>query len=287
MKKSRIGFVAGLVALAIFAGSCDALFTNQFKVLGLGQVTSEVLSDAVVNGDVSTIIQQSGFGTGTISPSFIEAVTASADTTQQVLDLLQETIDDPETPPEQAEAAQVLAIEIQLEASGAKAFIDNIVNAIASIDLQNFDISNPASLNTLLNALFPPKSVKTLPEGWTRDEIAIIIDTLIALDDDIAQLVGRMVGQAFLNQGVDAGWLAQVGTLVTVLKQLTPSAFYPTTGYAIAALIDEFDPDTTDPYMYINIPDSLMDDLANDPELQALFAAAGMDLQAIIQSFGG
>ncbi len=287
MKKSRLSLIAALLVLAMLAGSCDALFTNQFKVLGLGQVTSEALSAAVLDGDVDTIIEESGFGDGEISESFIEAVTASEETTQQVLDLLQDTIDDPETPPEEAEAAQVLAIEIQLEASGAKDFIDNIVDAIASIDLENFDISDPDSLNSLLNALFPPKSVKTLPAGWTRAEIAVIIDTLISLDDDIAQLVGRMIGEAFLNDGVDAGWLAQVGTVITLLKQVSPTAFYLTTGDAIAALIDEFDPATTDVDMYLNIPDTLLDDLAGDPELVALFAAAGMDLQAIIAQFVG
>ena len=292
MKRSSFALFLTLIAVALLATSCDTLFTNQFKVLGLGQVASNTLSNAVTNGDTGTIIAESGIDTGAISDSFITAVTSSTETTKAVLDQLQTTVDNPATPPATVEAAEVLIVQIQLEASGAKTMIDNIVAAISTFDFTpaNFNINNPQNLSDLLAALFPARSGRlTLPAGWTAGEVGTIIDTLVSLDDDLAALIAGMVGGQYINSGVDAGWLAQVGTFIRVLKRLSPVNPAETLGTAIARLITDFNiaaPLLTNPLLYINVPADLVNDLKVDVRLNALFAAAGMNLTDLLAGFG-
>lgn len=44
MKRNHIVLFLGAVLIAVLMGSCDALFTNQFKAAGLGQPTTEQLA---------------------------------------------------------------------------------------------------------------------------------------------------------------------------------------------------------------------------------------------------
>jgi hypothetical protein len=184
----------------------------------------------------------------------------------------------------------VLIVQIQLEASGAKTMIDNIVSAIATVDFTTFNINNPADLNSLLAALFPARSGRlTLPDGWIPADVGAIVDVLVGLDDNLAALIAGMVGGQYLNAGVDAGWLAQVGTFISVLKRLSPVNPAETLGDAVARLIADFDlnnPTGIDPTTYITIPAALVNDLKADTQLNALFSAAGMSLTDLFAGFG-
>lgn len=282
MKRTHIAVFAGITAIALLLGSCDALFTNQFKELGLGQVTSQTLVDAINQGDVDTIIKQSGLESGEVSKSFIEAATQSEEIATQVITALQAAINDPATPPATVQASQALVIEIKLEMSGANNLIRNIVTAIAEIDFQNFDpLGTPADLTNLLKALFPPRDAKALPEGWTEAEIADLIDEIIALEGDIAAIGEHMQEYGQLVAGIDAGWFAQVGTIVSILNQVTPKAPFTTTGEAIASIIA----DPVNPETKIEISATILDDVSNDAALGALFSAAGWNLADLIAMF--
>ncbi|MCX7026429.1 MAG: hypothetical protein NT061_02820 [Spirochaetes bacterium] len=289
MKRNHLALLAGIVVMALLASSCDTLFTNQFKALGLGQVASNTLSNAVANHDSDTILVASGFYSGAISPSFINAVTTDPTTAANVLAQLQTTVTtsaDPAT----VEAAEVLIVQIQLETSGAKTMIDNIVTAIGSVDFSTFNINSPSDLNSLLMALFPPRAGRlALPTGWTSANISTVIDTLVRLDGNIADLVRGFVNRAYRNSVVDAGWLAQVGIFITVLKSISFVSPYTTTGQAVAAMMDDFDPDNTtnfDPMHYVTIPSHLLDQIKADAQLNALFFAAGMNLTDLFAGFG-
>jgi hypothetical protein len=290
MKRSKFAIILTLIAVAFLATSCDTLFTNQFKELGLGQISSASLSTAAQNGDSATLIAESGLGSGEISQSFLDAVTSSEDTANKVVAALEAAAADPASPPATVEAAQVLIVQIQLETSGAKTMIDNIVTAIATVDFATFNINNPGDLNSLLAALFPARSGRlALPQGWTSDDVAGIVDVLVSLEDNFASLVANMVGGAYINSGVDAGWLAQVGTFISVMKRLSPVNPAETLGVAVGRLITDFDPDhpeSIDPTTYVTIPADLISDLKSDAQLIALFSAAGMDLTSLLAGFG-
>ena len=288
MKRGNFALILVLVGVALLATSCDTLFTNQFKVLGLGQVASDALSNAVATGGTAgaaTVIAESGIGSGTISESFIQAATTDPVTAQKVIDLLTTTAADPASPPATVEAAKVLIVEITLQESGAKTLIDNIINAVATVDLSTFNISNPADLNGLLAALFPPKAI---PAGWTQTEIADIIDQVVGMDANFTEIYNGVVANhgGFLNEGVDAGWLAQVDFMITVLRQVSPvNPPYATVGKALAQMINDY-PLVLNYNSYISVSTvTIITDIRTNVQLNALFTAAGMDLNTLLDGF--
>ena len=304
MKVRNIALAFGAAALILLMGSCDALFSNQFKTWGLGQVTNATIIDAVHSEDVAAILEQSGLEEGGISESFLNAATQDEKTAKAVTDLLQATIDNatPDTPPETIQAAQVLIIEIELEMNGGGDFIANIVDAISAIDFDTFDFSDPATITNIFAALFPSRDAKTLPEGWSQADIAELINNVAALRTNIDDLIATFqdVGNQFLPNGVDAGWMAQVGAVVRILNMVTPNTVnYPyidpdhpengNIGDRGAALADLIDDGTTDPNSvfigdYITNTDSIVEAIIADEGLNALLLAAGWDLPAIIQA---
>ena len=44
MKRNHLALFVGVVLITMLMGSCDALFTNQFKAAGLGQPTADQLA---------------------------------------------------------------------------------------------------------------------------------------------------------------------------------------------------------------------------------------------------
>lgn len=281
MKRQNVVMLI-MVALVIgLMGSCDALFENQFKLAGLGQVAGEDLADS----DAASLIEQSGLeGTG-ISESFIEAALSDPVVTAEILATLDAVANDPESPPEVVQAAEAIIIEIQLVESGGKEFIDNIVEAIATIDFETFDLSDPDTLSNLLAALFPARS---LPAGWTQADIALVINSIYDLNDNFINLIDSIDESGlFVANGIDAGWLAQVGAMVTILHEVTPlygaGVNPPNIGDSLAALI-EFPEDYAD---YISFdPDTIADSILGNPNLLALFEAAGLDIEELMAGFG-
>ncbi|MFA6366177.1 MAG: hypothetical protein WCX13_03195 [Candidatus Hydrogenedentales bacterium] len=278
MKRNHMMLFIGAALIALLMGSCDTLFTNQFQTLGLGQVSYQMIQDAVAGG-TGAIIAQSGLEEGGISPSFLAAATATEDTADEVKAVLQATVNNPAAPPEEKQAAQVLIIEIELEMNGGNDLIDNIVGAIGTIDFNNFSLSNSSDLASLLSSLFPAKGAKVLPEGWDQAQIAAVLDGIANSEGRFSDLAQFLVAGNYSVPGIDAARLAQVGTIANILSRIG-HATYPTIGAALADLIDDvtgFAGPGTFPYdTYIQVPSSLMDDIKADPELRSLFGAAGL-----------
>ncbi len=291
MKVRKIALVLGAVALILVLGSCDALFSNQFKTWGLGQVTNATINTAVTNGDVAAILEQSGLEEGGISDSFLNAATQDQETADAVKTLLQKTIDNAaanDTPPETVQAAQVLIIEIDLKMSGGDTFISNIVDAISTLDFNNLNFSDPDTITNLFVKLFPSRTAKALPDGWTEVQIADLIDSVAGLNGNIQGLVATLDDPAvgrYLPNGIDPGWIAQVGAMVRILNLVEyNSTRYASVGTALAALINA----GTEPNAVIEITDyitnagTLLDAIVTDPGLNALMLAAGWDLSQFI-----
>lgn len=287
MKRNHTMLFIGAALIALLMGSCDTLFTNQFETLGLGQVSLQMIEDAVAGG-TDAIIAESGLEEGGISPSFLAAATATPETAKLVTDELQETVNDTSAPPEERQAAQVLIIEIELEMNGGNDLIDNIVGAIGGIDLDNFNIGDPTDLANLLASLFPPKGVRALPEGWTVEDVAAVLDGIAASQDRFAELVTFMVDGGYSVPGIDAGRLAQVGIIANILDRVDPVSPYASTGIALATLIEAAttNPEIINPWAYIVQNTELINEIKADPALQELFTAAGLDLVALLNTFG-
>lgn len=292
MKRNHIGALLGAVLVVAILGSCDAMFTNQFQTWRLGQVNQDTLLAAANSGDVATLIAESGLTSGEgVSPSFLAAATSNAETANEIKTVLQDTVDDPAATPEEKQAAEVLLIEIELEMNGGNDLIDNIVVAIGGIDFKNFNIGNPSDLANLLSSLFPAKGIRALPSGWTVDQVAAVLDGIAASQDRFAELVQFMGDSGYSIPGIDAGRLAQVGTIANILSRVGfVSPAYTSIGDALANLIndvtDSLDPEHFPFELYIQVPPSLIDDMKADTGLQELFTAAGLDLVALLNTFG-
>ena len=292
MKVRNIALALGAVALVLLLGSCDALFSNQFKSWGLGQVTNATINTAVTDGNVAAILAQSGLEQGGISPSFLNAATQDQKTADDVKKLLNDTIADPSTPDETKQAAQVLVIEIDLKMSGGDSFIGNIVDAIKAIDIKNInnmDFSDPTVITNLFAALFPARGAKTLPAGWSRADIALLINNVAGLGPNIDAMIATFQanGDEFLPAGVDTGWMAQVGTVVRILNAVAyNSTNYGSLGDALAALIDNGTTDSNGIVIgdYITNSSTILDTIKSDVGLKALLKAAGWDLDQLTNS---
>lgn len=290
MKRNHTMLFIGAALIALLMGSCDTLFTNQFETLGLGQVSLQMIEDAVAGG-TDAIIAESGLEEGGISPSFLAAATATPETANEVKAVLQETVDNPAASDEEKQAAQVLIIEIELEMNGGNDLIDNIVVAIGGIDFNNFNMGDPSDLANLLASLFPPKGAKVLPEGWTVEQVAAVLDGLAESQDRFEDLAQYLVDGGYSVPGIDAGRIAQVGTIAYILSQvgfITPA--YTSIGDALAHLIDDvtdsIDPEHFPYQTYIQVPPTLIDDMKADLALQDLFTAAGLNLVELLDTFG-
>lgn len=289
MKRNQIALLLGAVLIVMVMGSCDSLFTNQFQTWRLGQVSKDSLVAAANSGDVATLIAESGLNSGEgVSPSFLAAATVDQTTANEIIAALETAATAPGAAPETVQAAEALIIEIQLEVSGGKEFVDNIVTAWSDIDFTSLDISQPSSLASLISALFPARGARTLPNGWTEADIAAIINGILAVNGNLESLAGTLTSnQNYLVSGIDAAWLAQVGVIVAVLQEIdyvTPN--YDNLGDALAYLMADSDP-VANYASYISVDSAnFLSDIQENQTLQGLFTAAGLDLNQIILTFG-
>jgi hypothetical protein len=143
-------------------------------------------------------------------------------------------------------------------------------------------------LNRLLAALLPEGAKQiTYPEGWSDARLAELLDSLDAMGDDFVALAGVIEANAgtLSNLNLDAGWYAQVGTLVRVLNalelQLTAPLEVTTKGEGVVYILNSSNPQADVTLIFGNV-DDIIDELAADNVLIQLFSAAGIDLQAIL-----
>ena len=288
MKRNRVALFIGVVLVAILMGSCDALFTNQFRAAGLGQVSQ----DKITAAPASDLIDQSGILAGKLSNSFFEMIKADPALEQATIDKLETVFNDPAAQPALAQAAIALAIEINLNNVGANQIIDNAPAAFALFADENFDITNPDDLKTFLDLLIPANvSNKAIFTPEQRQTIAAIVDKVKDLEDYFDALVANLNanGGQYRANGLDAGTLAQVGLIVKVLNQITPKypapPDTPSLGASISELLNHIGDVGFNIDLYIDYSGLDKDAILADPALDTLCTAAGFDLDAIVNQF--
>lgn len=288
MKRNHIVLFLGAVLIAILMGSCDALFTNQFKTAGLGQISQ----DKIAAAPASDLIDQSGILAGKLSDTFFEMLKADPTLEQATIDKLEVVFNDPAVQPALAQAAIALAIEINLNGVGANQIIENAPTAFALFADASFDITNPDDLKQFLDLLIPADiSNKSIFTDEQRQTIAAIVDKVKDLKGYFDTLVANLDanGGQYQAEGLDAGTLAQVGLVVKVLNQLTPKypapPSTPVLGASISELLNHIEDADFNPDLYIDYSSLDKDSILADPALDTLCTAAGFDLAAIINQF--
>lgn len=283
---------ASAILLVLVLASCsnftlDSLFGNVYKQQGLGQLSP----DEIQNAPAEDLIDQSGILAGQLSQQFFDLVKDNPDIQQEVIDKLEEIINDPEAQPAIAQAAIALAIQINLNDVDANQVMQNAPAAFALLLEDDFDITDPADLQKLIDALFPPSLLNK--SVFTEDQLAVIadiVDRLQSISDYIDALVARIdENGGVIADGLDAGTLAQIGLIVRAMNMLEPlyPAGTPSLGASVAAVLEHLEDPDFDPSVYIDYSAFDVDSILNDPATQTLAAAAGIDLQALIDQFNG
>jgi len=265
MRKKHVACFSLLIIVALLFSGCDAMITNVYKTMNLGQPDPEILKKE----DVSTLIEQSGISSGTVSDSFIEAVISDEATKDAIIAKLEEVVDSGE--PEDAQAAQALIIEIEIADLGADELIDSFNEALPNLASLEGSGNGPA-VGDIIDLLIP-QNLQDNPE-----QLSDLIDDLVAsdLDEQIATLANLIgtdeEGKADLVfEGLDYGTMAQTAALILIVQNIEPVDESQSAGEAVVAALEALQGDG-DPAAFISL-DS--DTLTNNPDLAVLFDAAG------------
>lgn len=265
MRKKHVAYFSLLIIVALLFSGCDAMITNVYKTMNLGQPDPEILKKE----DVSTLIEQSGISSGTVSDSFIEAVISDEATKDAIIAKLEEVVDSGE--PEDAQAAQALIIEIEIADLGADELIDSFNEALPNLASLEGSGNGPA-VGDIIDLLIP-QNLQDNPE-----QLSDLIDDLVAsdLDEQIATLANLIgtdeEGKADLVfEGLDYGTMAQTAALILIVQNIEPVDESQSAGEAVVAALEALQGDG-DPAAFISL-DS--DTLTNNPDLAVLFDAAG------------
>lgn len=287
--RRRYGAYAALLAIFVllFSG-CDALISNAFKEANLGQPNLEELRQELLetleSADAATLlIEDSDISTGDVDELFIETVISDPETMDDVLVTLQKTVDNADTPPSEAQAAQALIINIELAASGADEILDNVNTSIGEV-MEQLETAEGEDVDyaALIDVLLPD-----------TDNLADIIDYLGTLTSDYDALADSIEENGnTLDQSVVAD-AALSALLSVVVSNSIPAGTYSTVGEAAADLVADIQANSDDPTYEPNIEEYFltgpdMDALtAEGTTLYTLFTAAGMgDLLAGLSEDG-
>jgi len=175
--RRRYGAYAALLAIFVllFSG-CDALISNAFKEANLGQPSAEKLKEA----DAATLLEDSGISTGLVSEAVIDTIISDEATMAAVLATLNTTVN--EGTAEEAQAAQVLILNIELAASEADEIIDNVNTSIGEVtELLETPEGVDVDYAALIDVLLPD-----------TDNLADIIDDLGTLTTDYDALAASI-----------------------------------------------------------------------------------------------
>ncbi|HAP56084.1 MAG TPA: hypothetical protein DCQ16_09450 [Spirochaetaceae bacterium] len=250
------------ILLTLVMGSCDALFSNKFQELGLGQVDSAALATA----NSETLFAQSGINSGTISQSFIDAALKDDTTKAAVVAELSTAAGD--TDPKVAQTAQALLIEIKLQDTGAKQVVNNMGGLLdLFMGEDKPDPKTNEGMNAIVDTLVPPD----LSDG---DLAKVLNDLKDLANNEIKDFGTNLSGNGLQNDNIDTAGIAQTAVLATIVATLAPADPSVSIGEALVAAMND-SPENFG--TYVTVPLGGLDSLTTDADLTAIFNAAGLN----------
>jgi len=272
MRREYVAYAALLAMIMLLFTGCDALIGNAFKEANLGQPTAAALQ----NENTTSLVEQSGITSGSVSDTFIQTVIGDDTTKNAVLATLQGTVNTGTS--EEAQAAQALILDIKLADIGADQVVNNITESAGSVI--NQISGGGADYASIITALLPDSS-----------DLKDIIDNLSTLTTEYDTLAQNIqTNGSTLDQNVVAN-VAQTALLAEIISDSTPSGSYGSIGEAAAALVATIssgtDPSTITIGDYFATGPDMSTLTADGSTLNILFNAAGMgDLLTQLSSIG-
>ena len=267
MRKKHVACFSLLIIVALLFSGCDAMITNVYKTMNLGQPDPEKIAQK--NADV--IIEESGITSGDgPSQDYVKKIAKDDQAKKAVIEKLDEVVNSSSATTEEKQASQALIINIELSSIDADIVANNVNSALG--DILATEGVKPADVID-----------KIFPEELSSDEtkLADFVDKLAALSGDVdklAQIIDENDKTA--AEGLDIGTIAQTAAIIKFVDIVEPAAGY-TTGEAVAkAVMDlKVDPNANVSQYFGEEPD--LESLKDDSNLATLFEAAGMDLDTL------
>ncbi len=267
MRKKHVAYFSLLIIVALLFSGCDAMITNAYKTMNLGQPDPEKIAQK--NADV--IIEESGITSGDgPSQDYVKKIAKDDQAKKAVIEKLDEVVNSSSATTEEKQASQALIINIELSSIDADIVANNVNSALG--DILATEGVKPADVID-----------KIFPEELSSDEtkLADFVDKLAALSGDVdklAQIIDENDKTA--AEGLDIGTIAQTAAIIKFVDIVEPAAGY-TTGEAVAkAVMDlKVDPNANVSQYFGEEPD--LESLKDDSNLATLFEAAGMDLDTL------
>jgi len=267
MRKKYVAYCALFIVVSLLFFGCDALISNAYKTMNLGQPDPAKLK----NDDASALLEKSGVSSGVVSDAFIKAVISSTETKEEVIAKLEAVINDPGTPAETAQAAQTLIIDIEIADIGADILIDGFNEALSKLASLGGGDTEP-EVADIIDLLIPEslkndsKQLEDIIDNLANSDLASQIATL-------ANLIGTdEEGKADnVVENLDYGTIAQTAVLILIVQNIEPTDPEQTPGQAVVAALEALNTGG-DPGQFISLN---KDDLTSNADLPILFSAAG------------
>lgn len=269
MRKKHVAYFSLLIIVALLFSGCDAMITNAYKTMNLGQPDPE----KIIKYDATTLLEESGvISSSGVSDDFIAAVISDPGTKEEVISKL-EVLADPSQPPEKAQPAQTLIIDIEIADIGADTLIDKFNEALLKLPNMTEENQEP-EVGDIIDLLIP----ETLQNDTTKlkDVINGLHDS--SLDSEIEALAELIRPEGATEntvvENLSYGTIAQTSALILIVQSIEPaSGSELTPGEAVEKALEELEKGKEGhPEDYISFN---KENLTENTALPILFEAAG------------
>ena len=270
MRKKHVACFSLLIIVALLFSGCDAMITNVYKTMNLGQPDPEKIAQK--NADV--IIEESGITSGDgPSQDYVKKIAKDDQAKKAVIEKLDEVVNSSSATTEEKQASQALIINIELSSIDADIVANNVNSALG--DILATEGVKPADV---IDKIFPEE----LSSNETK--LAEFIDNLAALGGDVdtlAQIIDENNKTA--AEGIDIATIAQTAAIIKFVDIVEPAAGY-TTGEAVAKYVMDLKEDSAEDVSQYFAEEPDLGSLKDDVSLAILFEASGIDPESL---FGG
>lgn len=269
MRKKHVAYFVLLIIVALLFSGCDAMITNVYKTMNLGQPDPE----KIIKYDATTLLEESGvISSSGVSDDFIAAVISDPGTKQNVISKL-EALAVPSQPPGKAQPAQTLIIDIEIADIGADTLIDKFNEALLELPSMTEEGQEP-EVGDIIDLLIP----ETLQNDTTKlkDVINGLHDS--SLDSEIEALAELIRPEGATEntvvENLSYGTIAQTSALILIVQSIEPaSGSELTPGDAVVAALEELEKgEEGHPENFISFN---KENLTDNTALPILFEAAG------------
>ena len=273
MRKKYVAYCALFLAVSLLFFGCDALISNAYKSLDLGQPDPE----KIAQNSADVIIEESGITSEQgLSPEYVKKIAKDDQAKEAILGKLDNIVNSTSATAEKKQAAQALIIDIKLSSIDADIVAKNVNLSLGEFlkAAQDDQEVEPAAI---IDKILPAELSND------KDKLGKFIDDLAALSGDVdkfAQIIPKIDEKPTPAEGLDIATIAQTAAIIKFVDIVEPVGEL-TKGQAVAnAVMDLKAKPDADVSKYFKEEPNL-ESLKDDSSLKTLFEAANINLETL------